>query len=327
MPGFITHYIFGTEAYHKLKCDTPKRTHDLKKILSVNRSVYTLGLQGPDLFFYYLPSYVLEGHNLGAIAHTTETGAFFRGLLTRCLSFQNPYDRAIAESYLYGFLGHYTLDTLCHPYIYAMSHYIKKQASYFAKHAYLETDIDTALLDLKLHRKPCNFHAANTISLTLRQRIVVADMLYYAYRYAYPNLRIYKSSMHLAIFSLQFGMLLLHDESGQKKAVVRLTERYCLGYPLFSPLIPSDTLFFRTDPFNLQKKLWRNPWDKSLTSHDTFFELYDKSMNRYLIRLNNLNSILHSKEEKSIQTKRIQAFLAEYGNLSFHSGLDCSIPS
>ncbi len=327
MPGFVTHYIFGTEAYHKLACDTPKHTHDFKKLLSANRSVYSLGLQGPDIFFYYLPSYVLEGHNLGAIAHTMGTGAFFHGLLNQCLSYQNPCDRAIAESYLYGFLGHYTLDTICHPYIYARSHYTEKHARYFSKHAYLETDIDTALLDMKLHRKPCSFHAANTINLTMHQKKIVADMLYHACRYAYPHLRIYKTSMHLAIFSFRLGILSLHDDSGQKKAALRLAERYFLGYPLFSPLIPSDTLFFRTDPFNLQRKLWRNPWDKSLASHETFFELYEKALRLYLSRLQHLYFALHGAGDKSTRNKRINEVLAEYGNLSFHSGLDCSIPS
>lgn len=42
---------------------------------------------------------------------------------------------------------------------------------------------------------------------------------------------------------MQLGLWLMHDDSGKKKAIVRLTERICLGYPLFSPLIPSDTLF------------------------------------------------------------------------------------
>lgn len=55
MPGYVTHYIFGREVYHNLK------NNSLKKNLYYNRAAYGLGLQGPDIFFYYLPSYVLEG--------------------------------------------------------------------------------------------------------------------------------------------------------------------------------------------------------------------------------------------------------------------------
>lgn len=49
MPGYVTHYIFGREVYHNLK------NNSLKKNLYYNCAAYGLGLQGPDIFFYYLP--------------------------------------------------------------------------------------------------------------------------------------------------------------------------------------------------------------------------------------------------------------------------------
>lgn len=127
MPGFVTHYLFGEEIYHQLKCNSQKKN------LFYNRSAYAFGLQGPpDLFFYYLPSYALHRHNLGALAHTTEPRAFFRGLLESYGRLSSAADRGIAEAYISGFLGHYLLDTTCHPYIYAMTHYHdKKEKSYF----------------------------------------------------------------------------------------------------------------------------------------------------------------------------------------------------
>ena len=51
MPGFTTHYLFGVNAYKDLK-NTP-----LKKNICGNHAAYSLGLQGPDLFFYYLTPY------------------------------------------------------------------------------------------------------------------------------------------------------------------------------------------------------------------------------------------------------------------------------
>ena len=164
MPGFATHYIFGRETYRKLKCNPQKRN------IYHNRAAYALGLQGPDLFFFYLPSYALYKSNLGSIAHTQETGAFFLGLIESCCRITDSTDRSIAEAYLTGFLGHYLLDTACHPYVYAATHYSGPKKDYFWRHAYLETDIDTALLDLKLHRKPCQFHAASTMPITMHFR-------------------------------------------------------------------------------------------------------------------------------------------------------------
>lgn len=321
MPGFVTHYIFGKETYRKLK------NHSQKRNLYYNRAAYGLGLQGPDLFFYYLPSYLLHGHNIGALAHTEETNAFFRGLLRSYTHFSNSSDRGIAEAYLTGFLGHYLLDTTCHPYIYAMTHFKGRTKEYFSRHAYLETDIDMALLDLKLHRTPADFRMEDTFALTRRQKKVIAVMLYDAYHYAFPRLRLNKATMCLGIFSMTLGMKILRDTTGQKKVLFRYAEKCFLGYPLFSPLIASDTLFFRTDPFNLRHAAWTNPWDTSRTSTESFFELYEKASERYLAQANTLYMLLHAEEDKAYQAKLLRTFLKDYQNLSFHSGLDVSIPS
>lgn len=321
MPGFVTHYLFGRDVYHKIA------NPSLKKTIYDNRGAYGLGLQGPDIFFYYLPSYLLQGYNLGSLSHTNETRALFLGLIRSCQLIPYGTDRAIAEAYLLGFLGHYTLDSIGHPYIYAMTHYQGRSNDYFAHHAYLETDIDTALLDAKLHRHPHQFHAANTITLTLRQKKVIASLLFDAYRYAFPELKIHKRTIYLSIFSMGLALRILHDNSGQKKVLFRFAEKHFLGYPLFSPLVPSDSLFFRTDPFNMRHATWCNPWDSSLTSEESFFDLYKKAEELYLSRIKKLNLILCSDSHSQHTSQLIQEFLKDYGNYSFHSGLDCSIPS
>lgn len=318
MPGFVTHYIFGREAYRKLSPGSQKEN------LYRHRAAYGLGLQGPDIFFYYLPSYALHGHNIGALAHAEGTNAFFCGLLRSCMRFTGD-DRQIAEAYLEGFLGHYILDTVCHPYIYAMTPYDRKASDYFSHHAYLETEIDTEFLDTKLHRQPKNFRQADTIALTHRQKKVIAAMLYHAYRYAYPYLKLHKITMYLGIFSMQLGLRILRDGSGQKKVLFRFLERHFPGYPVFSPLIASDTLFFRTDPLNLRHADWSNPWDSSLHSNESFPELYDKSMQIYLDRLEKLYAVVRTEQTSGSREELVRDFLSIYGNRSFHSGLDCSI--
>ena len=89
MPGYVTHYIFGRDMYEKLNDPV------LKNNLYKNRAVYALGHQGPDIFFYYLPAYVLHGHNLGDMAHTENTGAFYAALLESRSIFKKPEDLQI----------------------------------------------------------------------------------------------------------------------------------------------------------------------------------------------------------------------------------------
>lgn len=320
MPGFVTHYLFGRDSYQKMPSGA------LKENILANHAAYTLGQQGPDIFFYFFPSYCIHGNNIGALAHCSETNAFFRGLLLSCHRFHGR-DLEIAIAYLTGFVGHYTLDTTCHPYIYARTGFVKRTGDYFSRHAYLETDIDTQLLYLKLHRKPANFHCANTIALSPRQSRVVARMLYDAYHYAFPKLLFHTYMMRIAIFSMHVGLKLLHDNNGQKKVFFRFLEKHILGYPIFSPLVPSNTLRFRNDPFNFNRRKWKNPWDHSLVSDETFFDLYEKAGVRYGSRLKKLSRLFYEPASPAERKKQINDLFEDYGNLSFHSGLDCSIPS
>lgn len=315
MPGFTTHYLFGSDTYRSLKC-TP-----LKRNLYYNRAAYALGLQGPDIFFYYLPSYAIHGNNIGALAHVEKTGAFYQNLLKSRLQFKNSADRKICDAYLVGFLGHYTLDTTCHPFIYARTHYTGEQKDYFAKHAYLEVDIDTMLLYARLQKKPSEFHQANTIILTHHQRKVIAKMLHFAYSHTYPEYRIHYASALLGTYAIQIGLHFLQDKTGQKKVLARFLEGQILGFPNFSPMIPSDTLRFCNDPFNMKHRTWCNPWDSAHRSNETFFDLYEKALVLYRRRIQLLNEYLLCPDDTKEAEQTRDRFLSEYGNRSFHSGL------
>ena len=75
MPGFTTHYLFGVDACRRL---TSTSMHNM---IRRDHSAYALGLQGPDLFFYSLPSYLMHRKNIGDLAHRKDTGQFFANLL------------------------------------------------------------------------------------------------------------------------------------------------------------------------------------------------------------------------------------------------------
>lgn len=110
MPGFTTHYLFGVDACRRL---TSTSMHNM---IRRDHSAYALGLQGPDLFFYSLPSYLMHRKNIGDLAHRKDTGQFFANLLqSRKLFAGKKHSLSIADAYICGFMGHYTLDCTIHP--------------------------------------------------------------------------------------------------------------------------------------------------------------------------------------------------------------------
>jgi hypothetical protein len=317
MPGFTTHYLFGIDAYRSI------RTSSIRQNLKYNHSAYALGLQGPDLFFYYLPSYLMHRENIGALAHRKDTGAFFTNLLdSRSLFEGKEHSLAIADAYIMGFLGHYTLDCAVHPYVYAFTGYTPatppSNTEYFGQHAYFETEIDNELLLRKKQLLPSQFRQNTTIHLTPSQRKVIVEMLVHAYRNTYPDILASEVLLGGAPLWMKIGTKLLNDPSGQKKVLTRFIEKILLGRAFISPMLASDYYCFIQDPLNLSHRAWIHPWTKD-SSTASFYDLYKPALRRYLHRIQSYYRLIRhgcTAEEKN-------AFLAEYGNLSFLSGLPC----
>ena len=113
MPGLITNYLFGERSYQLLS------PNYLKEIIRKNPNAYHMGLQGPDIFFYYLNPYMRKRkNNICNILHEKSTGAFLDNLLEYTIVLETE-DREICLAYIAGFFCHYALDTHTHPYLYA----------------------------------------------------------------------------------------------------------------------------------------------------------------------------------------------------------------
>lgn len=316
MPGFTTHYLFGWNTYKSLEY------MKLKKVLREHHAAYSLGLQGPDVFFYFLPSYLVHADNIGSIAHEKCTGTFLHYLLESRKLFPDYEERQIAEAYIAGFLGHYVLDTHCHPYIYWKSRFEEKNARYHGAHMRLEVDIDAELLQFYKHRAPSRFRQESTILLTALQRRTIATILYYVYAKTYPELHIGYTTMRISIRSMQLGVRALRDSSGRKKVLIRKLESMILGYPLLSSMIPSDSLNFSFDPLNILHREWHNPWDKSLTSRDSLFDLIEEAQEKYVSILVQLDEIFSSRAHTEKESEMADRLLDVLGNKSYHSGLE-----
>ena len=106
MPSLYAHYRFG-------ELILPRLPADIRGAITRNRTMFDAGLQGPDFFFFYKPA---SQNSLRTLARTLhhQTGAEFFTRVSRDLRIDS--DEAIL-AYLYGLLGHYALDSLCHAYI------------------------------------------------------------------------------------------------------------------------------------------------------------------------------------------------------------------
>ena len=107
MPALYAHYRFGARVSRCLD-------GDLKDIVKKYHAQFVIGLQGPDLFFFYRPWSLNRVSKYGYHLHSLSAAPFFE----HGISVVKEKGRDSGEyAYLLGFLCHFILDSECHPYV------------------------------------------------------------------------------------------------------------------------------------------------------------------------------------------------------------------
>ena len=134
MPSNYAHYRFSRLAEDRLP-------EPMKKSVRRFHRLYEVGHHGPDLFFHYNVLFHTTVGSLGSTLHRQTGKVFFTRVCKRVR--QDPSEAAL--SYLWGLLGHYCLDSVCHPLIH--QHTDEGDIG----HVELETEFDRYLMELDGH--------------------------------------------------------------------------------------------------------------------------------------------------------------------------------
>lgn len=137
MPSLYAHYRFGALIL-------PRLPADVRGAIARHRCLFDAGLQGPDFFFFYKPASTTDIPPLGRSFHY-QTGAEFFTRACRTLHSDSAEEEL---AYLYGLLGHYCLDSVCHPFV----HQHTEEGT--IGHNALESEFERYLLALDGVRRP-----------------------------------------------------------------------------------------------------------------------------------------------------------------------------
>ena len=142
MPALVTHYLMAQESLEQasISFDT----------IEENKA-FLLGAQGPDPYFFRILSVTPQtAHAYAKSTHYHKTAKQYRALF-EALKLVRDEDEAVAKAYAMGFLAHFTLDSMAHPYVYANQFAIMDSSDELKGapnqvHAIIESDIDSSLL-------------------------------------------------------------------------------------------------------------------------------------------------------------------------------------
>ena len=320
MPGFRSHYFFGDMSLSDLS--------EAPEFILAHRTVYNLGEQGPDIFFYSPQAHALYPKNIGFLMHKEKVMSFFQNLLLTRESFGTKEDLEIADAYICGFMGHYTLDTVCHPYIHFRSDkkkYLNEFTKGFGLHVLLETDIDNDNVRHFLNCEPSDFNNWDTIKVSSREREVVSLLLENAITLTYPENAVKRRHIKSAVSFSRTLFHWMHDPHGSRKKLVMLVDKIFFHHIFLSSVISNDHLHAYDDPCNLEHNEYKNPWDPSIIIKESFYEMMEKAEGLYH---NRIALFCEMRKAYEIDQPAEDAYygtqnrlIEDLGDLSYDSGL------
>ena len=314
MPATVVHAYFAQDLNDIL----PK---EIKNKLDVNR-LKTFGQSTDSLMFYNLFS-ILPGKKIRDFQkyfHTNKTQEFFINLINYIK--ENDYTEDIdVNSFLVGAICHYVLDSTVHPYIYYKTGYFNKNDKstykYNNVHTFMETFLDNDMIKRRESINPYKFNISKFSFDTSKFSNELNDTIKYTFKETFDvdNMdKIYYKSLKQMRNSI---FIFRQDIYGIKKFFYKLADTFTSKRVFrFEAISYHYPLNDRHNFLNENHKLWRNPCDYSLTSEESFLDLYLRALKLTKVMICASFDYINGKD---IELEKI------FINKSYITGLDCEL--
>ena len=303
MPAYCTHYLFGRINYKRLEEGI------LKRVIAAHKEVYALGLAGPDIFFYFYPDQILVRPTPGTILNEQACGAFLRRMLSEALEFKGE-EREVALAYLAGFIGHYELDSSCHPCVYR---YVEQEAkrrgatSQHEKtgiHFQYECAMDFYFQQHYTKKSAAILNQRRLTKLNKMERKVVGRLVAVSYNKTYPKPNLSEHSMRAVFIFTGIVMWLVVDREGKKERRMQAVERRLYGHPFLCGLYVNDNCY------GINLKEWQEM--------NQLFQKGVRECGKTYCTLEQLLSTLNEGGKKEAEARK--NFYHQLGSRSYHTG-------
>lgn len=313
MPQLVTHNIFAKDVFSSL---------DNKIKSNVDIPVYEMFSQSFDNFLYYISLNFKKYNSVKKLTkkgHKTNVKKYFMHILKNIMDLHLENDPQVL-AYLYGSINHYVLDSTCHPFIfYKTGVYDKKKKEtkkYRGLHGDMESNIDAFFYINKYHKLYYKVNITKefipkiTFSKNLENIVNASiydtfklDKMAKCYFSGYKNSRI-------------LYRLFINDKYGIKKLMYKILDKVLLirptNFEYYSTYIKQPNINY----LNIAHKKWYYPSDESISSNESFIDLYNKALQKSLMLILLAHEVLHKQKE-------LKDFENKIENLSYVRGLDC----
>lgn len=313
MSDVLTH---GYCAYNAIQSLEKPNT---KRIIQENMYYYYLGSQGPDIFFYYNVWPWADGkdvNNFASTLHKHNTQLFLMESFAYINKISSSPDRELMFAYLYGFLSHYALDQISHPYIFYYSGVVDPKDSRTQKYKYEHKLFECSLDTILRNQYKDSVNHLKTQHEIVKQSHPIPKIFDDFFRDLFK--RVYQVDIIMgcaskAAKSMYTVIKFLYDPLELKRPILILLERLLKKPLAYSTAIFPVPLNPDLDYLNSDKKQWLHPCDNQVKSSESFLELFHKAT---LLTAEYINAF-DLYQEKKISKSELKALLQ---NNSYDTG-------
>jgi hypothetical protein len=286
-----------------------ERACEASGITPIEHAALILGAQGPDPLFM-LGIFPLRPSSkpkpYGHLLHTTRTGAFLMALA------QRSRDRgAVERAFAMGFLTHYALDSIVHPYVYA--HSLDGQGRYSSLlHVRQESLWDTLYYRRDGHKGTSVSKPG--ISEARPHWEAIAAVWAQAIRDVYPETDLSEEMILTAFKGTERSNRLTHSPRGIKYGFAWAVERL-LGRPMLATAQMGAPFLPREDIENAAHALWRNPAAPDEARSEGLSDLFSMAVAR-------AGSLLSAAGQYFDREIDDGTFASIIGNLGYGTGIE-----
>ncbi|MFO7635849.1 MAG: zinc dependent phospholipase C family protein [Clostridia bacterium] len=306
MPDILAHAIFCQEVCEGLD------DINIKSILNENFKLYTVGSQGPDIFFYYKPVLPTEKivNDAGYNMHNANSSAFFIDAIRKLETMQGrEYETFL--SYIFGFISHFYLDKKISPYLAALE---KSGAFRFnGDRTGISLNEAQSLLDARLWQVKKGTDSILVDNSALINMTALPDtVIEHFIEYFEKAHDIYLCDYHItgSLKSMVKVLRFLYDPGNKKKKFVDFVERI-----IGEIKIPKKRFSLENsgniDILNLGRHEWGPVRKDGTVSAGRVEDLLDEAREECINCLNNISRHLENGEHMDVREA-----LSELGNLT-----------
>lgn len=312
MADFLTHVLLSDYVTGKIE------SRRILEGISKRRALFRLGAQGPDpLYFYNCFPGSGKGalRDLGGRMHDSGTGEFLKSGFDRLKDVS--WDDAWIELavYLAGFICHFTLDRMIHPYVnWASSQWIWSidGTPVRTTHMAVEISLDVLLWKEKRGTPAYKIRTGKMADIGKEWPESVQKFLIDSFSSIY-NVAADKESLRKVLADFYRGHDLLYDPKGWKKRLINWLDTFT-GGGVRPPKTPYPVEEDKSvDWANKKKRSWINPYAEGGERRESVDEILDAASTEAANHINSAFARILKREP----------FDDLFPSLSYSTGLPC----